>query len=309
MTEPPSELEPRPDAQLDEFRDLVRAAFEQAMNSGKVDWDEMTSAVLKNRLLSLTGRQFSQSRYGSPSFIHLVRRVPDLLEVIDERPPFLLKLRTPITEQTPLGPNPDTVPQPVDQELFAALNEGDWHRIRIRDDLWQAIIDYRSNHTYILDPNTGLARPKEPSDSELPEFPTASQEDLRQWRQQFVDSVTEQQKNRFNDELRSWLEGRGRQSDLPRPLRGLWAEYVKRKVVSILRDWFKAQIEFPPNDMIVRSEGQITERGAAIDEVVRTRQLRDLIIRAIRTMSYDELAQIPLPASVLVRVSGSRSQM
>jgi len=308
MTEPPSVTESGGDAQLDEFRDLVRAAFEQAMNSGKPSWNEMTSAVLKNRLLNLTDGRFNQSRYGSPSFIHLVRRVPDLLEVVGESPPFQLRLKKPITQEAPLGPNPDTLPQQVDQELVAALDDGDWHRVRIRDDLWHAIIDYQSNTTYILDADTGLARQQEPADSELPPFPTATREDLRQWRHQFVESLAIEQKVRFSDDLSSWLEGAGRQSDLPRPLRGLWAEYVKKKVVSILRDWFGAQGELPPNDMMVRSGSVISGTDATIEEIVRTRQLRDLIIRAVRTMSYDELAGLPLPASVLVRVAGSRSQ-
>lgn len=86
-----------PDRGLDEFRELIRAAFEQARNSGKRDWSEMTAAVLKNRILDMTGREFSEDRYGSPSFIHLVRRVPDLLEIVNARPPTLLRLRANVT--------------------------------------------------------------------------------------------------------------------------------------------------------------------------------------------------------------------
>jgi len=44
--------------ELDEFRTLVRIAFGQAQQSGKPNWEEMTSAVLKNRLLNLTQGQF-----------------------------------------------------------------------------------------------------------------------------------------------------------------------------------------------------------------------------------------------------------
>ena len=44
--------------QLDEFRALIRSAFEQAQRSGKRDWEEMTSAVEKNRLSNITEDKF-----------------------------------------------------------------------------------------------------------------------------------------------------------------------------------------------------------------------------------------------------------
>lgn len=298
---------PATDPRLDEFRALVRAAFEQALNSGKTDWDEMTSAVLKNRLLALTDRQFSQTRYGSPSFIHLVRRVPDLIELLSEQPPFLLKLRPPLTNQPGIATRSDTLPRQVDEELFDALAHGNWRRVRIREDLWRAVVDYSTHRTYVLDPDTGLARPKEVADSELPQIPTITPEELSGWRQGFVDGLPEPTKGTFTEELREWIEGRGRQSDLPRPVRGLWAEFVKRTVGTRILEWFKAQGEFPPNDMFIEAETRTLPPAEAIDEVVRTRQLRDLIIRAVRTMTYEELAQLPLPASILVRVVGSKS--
>jgi hypothetical protein len=297
-----------PDGSLDEFRSLVRAAFEQAMSSGKADWHEMTTAVLKNRILNLTNKQFSQSRYGSPSFIHLVRRVPDLLEVIDDRPPFRLKLRAPITEQPTIGPTAASVPRTVDEALFESLAEGDWRRVRIRDDLWRAIIDYGSNKTYVLDPETGLARQQEVGEDDSRQIPTASSEEVAEWRRQFVESLSDTTKEQFANEFRAWLEGRGRQSDLPRQVRGLWTEFLKKTVGTRLVEWFRVRGEFPPNDMFVESERRAFPPAESIDEVVRTRQLRDLIIRAVRTMTYDELAQLPLPAYVLLRVSGGKSQ-
>ena len=72
-------------------------------------------------------------------------------------------------------------------------------------------------------------------------------------------------------------------------------------------EWFKAQGESPPNDLLVELEPRALPPAEAIDEVVRTRQLRDWIVRAVRTMTYEELAQLPLPASVLVRVAGRSS--
>ena len=152
-----------PDEQLDEFRALIRSAFEQAQRSGKRDWEEMTSAVLKNRLLNITEGEFSQARYGSPSFINLVRRV-DLLEVLDDYPPFRLRIISPVTTQADIAPPPEDETQIDTKDAFASLLQGDLRHVRIRDDLWRAIIDYSSGNTYVLDANTGLARPKTASD-------------------------------------------------------------------------------------------------------------------------------------------------
>lgn len=294
-------------ADLDEFRALVRAAFEQALNSGKSNWEEMTSAVLKNRLLNLTQGQFTQGRYGSPTFIHLVRKVPDILDIVNDSPPFTLRIKVPITDQGGATGATDGLPQPVSEDTFITLTESDWRRARIREDLWDAIIDYGSGNTYVLDSSTGRARPKTSSDLDLPEAPTVSREQVISWRHEFIESLGSPIKDRFADELEAWAEGRGRQSDLPRTARGHWAEFVKRRVANLLLDWFKSLGKSPPADIVQISEGRGTSAPEAVSEIVQTRQLREYVIRAVRTMTYEELAQIPLPASILLRVSNRRA--
>jgi hypothetical protein len=308
-SDPPSDTGAHDD-ELDEFRALVRAAFEQAQNSGKPDWEEMTSAVLKNRLLDMTERQFSEDRYGSPSFIHLVRRVPDLLDIVGDRPPFRLKIKTPIVVITDTDSASSAEGQTafVSKPDFATPPEGDWRRVRIRDDLWRAIVDYGSGDIYVLDPDTGYARPKEVTDGDLPVVPTAAQEDISSWRHEFVESLAPAFTTKFAGELEAWLDHGGRQTDLPRPVRGRWVEFLKRKVSNRLNEWFKAQGKPSPSDMLLISETGGLPLAEAIDEVVRTRQLRDLIIRAVRTMTYDELTEISLPAFALLRVSGRTSR-
>lgn len=292
------------DAQLDEFRALVRTAFERAQASGKPDWQEMTTAVLKNRLLNITEREFSENRYGSPSFIHLVRRVPDLLDIIGELPPYRLKLKTSVAKADADQGTPSEAQEVfVIKPEYAALPEGEWRRVRIRDDLWRATIDYGSGDVYVLDPNTGYMRPREASDSGLPEAPTATRDDVSAWRHEFVESIAPSLRAEFADELGTWADHGGRQTDLPRPVRGRWVEFMKRKVSSRLNKWFEAQGVPPPSDMLIASEAGGAPSVRAIDEVVRTRQLRDLIIRAVQRMTYDELNEISLPASALLHAS------
>jgi hypothetical protein len=296
----------RQGAALDEFRALVRAAFEQAMSSGKPDWEQMTSAVLKNRLLNLTDREFSQARYGSASFIQLVRRVPDLIEIIDDKPPFHLRLIQPMSVQSRQVIEPEAVPRPKGDSPLASLAEGNWQRARIREDLWRAILDYSSHRRYVLDPDTGLARPEGSDGHGLSEFPTVSAEDVAEWRHEFVDSLPEPAGEPYEDELRTWLTSSGRLAELPKALRSGWAEFLKRKVGVRLLEWYAERGESPPSDFLVDSDTRALPPAEAIDEVVRTRQLRDLVIRAVRTMTYDELSDIRLPASIILRITRNK---
>lgn len=293
-----------PDDPLAEFRALVLAAFEQALKSGKSNWEEMTSAVLKNRLLDMTGRQFSQERYGSPSFIHLIRRIPDLVEVLDNVPPFRLKIKVPVAGQ--VG-RQATTEELVTTTISTSRVVDDWRQIKVRDDLWRAVIDYSSGRKYVLDPKTGLARPQEPSDVDVLELPTTNARQYSEWRKEFAESVSNSVKPDFVSLLQDWAVRGGPQTDLPRQLRGRWAEFVKKKVSNRLEEWYIDHDLHPPDDMLLASESLVMPSSEEIVKVVQTRQLRDLIIRAVRVMTYEELASIPLPAEVVLRISGSKS--
>jgi hypothetical protein len=150
----------------------------------------MTTAVLKNRLLNLTRGQFSEDRYGSPSFIHLVRRIPDLVTVISEQPPHHLRLVT----SAPSHGGAASLSSASTIEVDAAVTEpgiGDDELagMRVRDDLWHAIIDYSTGKPYVYDPQSRIARPWVHGDLALPQFPTVSRDTVATWRDDFVASL------------------------------------------------------------------------------------------------------------------------
>ena len=58
----------------DEFKELLEKAFVSARDSGKRGWNRMTIAVLKNRLLQLTNRTFTESTFGAKSLLELLSR-------------------------------------------------------------------------------------------------------------------------------------------------------------------------------------------------------------------------------------------
>lgn len=284
---------------IDDFRYLVREAFDQAHRSGKPDWSEMTSAVLKNRLLNLTAREFSEQQFNAPSFISLVRRVPDLIEVLDDRPPFRLRIRVPIT--------PTPTREPVRQlgPSRPAPSDDEPRDLRVRDDLWRSVVDYRSGLTYILDTASGAARPRQPSDKGQPELPTVSHSDVSSWRWQFV--ALEPLDDQVASELQQWAERGGRVYDLPPAFRKKWAEFLKRQVVGRLEDWFRSRQLPIPENLLVASVGTHLESPERTDAVVQVQQLRNLLVRAAREMTPEELSMISLPASVVVRLqSGAR---
>ena len=68
-------------------RDLILAAFAAARASGKKDWREMTTPVLKNRLLKLTDGSFDESVHTTNGMRGLVELYPDLLE-LDRTGPY-----------------------------------------------------------------------------------------------------------------------------------------------------------------------------------------------------------------------------
>lgn len=290
------------DGGLDEFRALVRAAFEQARVRGKQDWNEMTTAVLKNRLLNLTRGQFSEDRYGSPAFIQLVRSIPDLVTVISEQPPHHLRLVSPAS---PGDGSPELSPAAAsegDRPLTApGISDDELARLRVRNDLWHAIIDYSAGKPYVYDLGRRVARPWTPDDIALPQFPTVLRDTVASWRRDFVESLEPATRSKFGDGLTIWAEGRGRQADLPGSLRGAWGDFLKRKVVQKLLEWFQSQGIQPPEDMLTPAESRTGPAAGAIGEVVETQRLRDAIIAAVRAMTHDELSQLALPSSAWLR--------
>jgi hypothetical protein len=291
------------EAGLGEFRALVRAAFEQAERSGKQGWDEMTTAVLKNRLLNLTRGQFSENRYGSPSFIHLVRRIPDLVTVISEQPPHHLRLVTSTSSHGGAASLSSTSAIEVDAAVTEpGIGDDELAGMRVRDDLWHAIIDYSTGKPYVYDPQSRIARPWVHGDLALPQFPTVSRDTVASWRDDFVASLDPATREKFGDSLRIWAGGRGRQADLPGSLRGGWGEFLKRKVAQNLLKWFQSRGIEPPEDMLTPTERRIGPAAEAIGEVVESQRLRDMIISAVRAMTYDELSQVKFPAAVWLRI-------
>jgi hypothetical protein len=263
-------------------RSLIIEAFEEARRRGNPDWRTMTVAVLKNRLLKITERSFREVDYGSRSISEFVKRYPDILVFDDSTAPPKVSLRA--------GSIGVPAPVPGDQN-------------RIRPDLWSAIIDYRSGLTYVWD---GLiARPVDTSstvneEDSTPALPTLTIEEFDDWRRQFIERTAEltSEDPVAIEQAGRWLENRLGTRYLPAALRAPWNRELKQLVVDRLVSWFREHGIAPPADLL-------QTRPAAPRQVVGADTLRQLVLRCVRVMTEDELRQLSLPPSAVLRAYGT----
>lgn len=290
---PPSEPadEPSPtasSANLDDARQLVFRAFAAARQPGRGDWNVMTTAVLKNRLLSLTGREFNQREYKTVSMLDFVRLFPDLLTVdVRSKPPLVTLLDATVAQQSvdDIGDSPQSQT-----------------RSRIRPDLWQAVMDYRSSGTYFWDEIDGQAKSGERA-SHQAVFPTTTLADMEALRDEFIRSITlgdgdEDLARRISD----WRSIGFGSAYLPVGIRSQWTAKIRAHVLSRLHDFFRTNLIPEPSDLEITEfrHGRRPARTHSSDRD-EIRDLRELLQKCIAIMSHDELSSIAISPAVILR--------
>ena len=262
-------------------KQLIVQAFEQARVAGKHDWHRMTTAVLKNRMLSLTGNAFNEGDYGAANFTTFISRYRDLVDIDESKLPPVIELRT--SEAGDLahgyaGPAPS--------------------RSRIRSDLWRAVLDYASGTEYVWDAVDGQARLSQ-SGEDNPILPIVSKAMHQQWRAEFIESVTDSAINTPEQEERAntWVRDQLPTSQLPPHLIPGWNGFLRDKVHRHLLLWFDESGLDPPSDLISYAAERTTRRSTD------TEVLRQLILRIVREMTEHELAQLNLPSRAVLRVT------
>jgi hypothetical protein len=258
------------------LRELIRQAFDRARSSGRPDWQQMTVAVLKNRLLTLTGRAFKEADYGARTMSDLVRLLPDLV-LLDE-----------------------STPNPIVRLLPLSASEGPPElgpTSRVRRDLWNSVVDYRSGRTFVWDGQS--ARPAQVDDPELPNLPTQGPDEIDAWRRHFVDDHAADlgDDSEAQARARRWADERLPTATLPPLLRNQWNAELKRRVVETLLRWFSESRQKVPNDLIqsYRSLPVREQQGVPTDE------LRELVLRCVRAMTAEELRELRIPPAVYLR--------
>ena len=259
---------------------LIRQAFQRAKHAGKTDWNEMTSAVLKSRMLNITGDSFNEADYGYSNFTEFLFAHADLVSVDTSKLPPMVRL---------IEANfPDTAPV---NDVPAKFRE------RIRKDLWMATLDYSSGSQYVWDVAEGKARLGEPAE-EAPILPTINQDLIRQWRGELVEKVKEfiaDDADKTN-QLDAWSSVLLPTHRLPNELRYKWYEFLKDKVHQRLATWFDESGLERPKDFIARFT--VPKR-----ETTDIEGLRRVVLRVVEVMTERELEQLSLPPRAVLKAT------
>ena len=217
-------------------KQLIIQAFEQARVSGKHDWHRMTTAVLKNRMLSLTDNAFDEGDYGAASFSTFISGHGDLVDIDESRVPPIVELRT-----SKAG------------ELAHGYTSSALSRSKIRSDLWRAVLDYSSGTEYVWDVVDERARPSQ-SEEDCPVLPIVSKAVHQQWRREFIERVGAPSIATPEQEVQAstWVRDQLPTSQLPSHLIPLWNGFLRDKVHQQLLLWFNESGLDAPSDMITQ---------------------------------------------------------
>lgn len=296
-----SASEPSPQSGSDaagRARALVLDAFAVARRTGKAGWDTMTTAVLKNRLLDLTNRMFSEGDYGARDMAAFAKSMPDLIELIPGVGigPALVRLVDPDSVDRAAPPPP------------TAGSEGrprSAARVRVRRDLWRAALDWNAVGQLVLD--AGSIRPRaEGDDPALPVFTPVPESLFESWKQEFVDASLPAAQGAEAGALLAWARQPAPARTLGRSLQDRWMDALRTHVLDYLRGWFLQQGVVPPADLAydepeasgIQTEPDDRRQGLAAP----TRRLKDFVLRCVHEMTEDELSALPIPAGVAARI-------
>ena len=252
-------------------QELVRRAFEKAKETGRPDWYRMSVAVLKNRLLDLTDREFRESDYGAATFLEFVRTQSAILDIdVSYTPPMAT-----FKEAVPAGAEPIS------------------SRTRIRSDLWWAALDFSGGQNYVWDLSNRTARRESEATKPGPIIPTLTEERFSDWKRDFAGTVGDDERD---DRIDQWTGQRLPATVLPLHVRHRWNEYLKKNVHAHLMAWFEDQNLSPPEDLL-----QTPGPDAAAVQLGRSEELRRRLIACVRVMTPEELERVQIPSSVLLR--------
>lgn len=270
-------------------KQLIQAAFQRARESGKSDWHRMSLAVLKNRILQLTDHAFREQEYGVRSFTEFVKLASEIADIDESTRPPIVVLRT----ETAAAEATSDKQLALSVTPTAPILYADAPSTRIRPDLWNAVMDYRSGTRYGWDATQLRARRMEEGET-LPVLPTITPEEERKWRTEFAAAQERGLSTPQVDRLHYWRDAGLASTALPGQMRKPWNAELKRRAAALLQRWFEQQAITPPAILV---HAETTRPGADDGE-----ELRRFLLDCVRSMTPQELATLNIPASVVLRV-------
>ncbi|MCC6573828.1 MAG: hypothetical protein IT462_08555 [Planctomycetes bacterium] len=251
--------------QPSDFKSLLIAAFHRARSKGKPNWQCMTVAVLKNRLLNLTGGVFREAAFGGQTLREILVRFPDVVRVEG---------------------NSVTL---VDASALEAPKVVGAPPKRIRDDIWRAMIDYRTGKKYAWDANQEIVREALPDDEMI--LPTLDAKEIDKWRADFIE------KHGATPELQKWRNFALGTTALPVDLRHSWNSMLTERVSNRATEWLAAN-NLAPTLVATLPNQQVTSGKAE-------EALRQIVLDCVTLMTVSELSELRLPPAAVLRAKNA----
>jgi OST-HTH/LOTUS domain len=266
--------------------DSVVAAFLRARQAGKRDWRRMSLAVLKNRMLDVTAREFDERKLGYTTFREFVSAYPEIVRMDTRTHPPTVELLA----EVPSGP--------TEPELDAVARDQPRASVkRIRPDFWRAVLDQSGRFIYEWDGTRVVPHdPQDTPDLIGPVIPIIDADTLTGWRTAYVSRVLEEDPTSpYGDVLGHWRDERLSSSVLPPRLRAAWYAELKDRVHGWIQGWFERSGVPPPSDLLL-SATPPSRRNTG------TESLRALVVDCVQAMTRVELEELRLPPAALLRI-------
>ena len=263
----------------DSLRGYIRAAFDAARET-REDWQAMPLPVLKNRLLTLTNGDFHEWDYGWPNLRFLPRAYPEMLTLdVSTAHGMAVFVESP------------TLTAARDAEgssAVATASPAPARGRRIREDLWTAVVDYRSGAAYAWDAVLGRAVEVDGTSAGSPVFPTINAATVRDWRAQCAAGWLQRNGDGDRAEVEAWVENP--RERISHRLFDAWRSDQRERVIALVEEFFDENgLQLPPD--------------AFPDVRPRTSELnaRELVRLAAEVMTDSEADSLQLPVGVVIR--------
>jgi hypothetical protein len=245
--------------------ELVEAAFLQARRKTGSESRQMTLAVLNNRLLQMTDHRFRPQDFGAKDLRAFAALLHPDLRLAGEpgRPAVEWHSADDPAERASSRPSATqgTTPAPAPIPSTAVsppLAQGD--AVRVRKDLWLAIMDYSSGRPYVWDAGAGRARPAQSEDAGADRMPTLTMVELAEWRLSFVQANKVNLQGQALASAQRWQEQGLPTTYLPFNLQQRWNNELTVRVKQRLQDFFS---QISQGAVIDAEEGSGSSRAEA----------------------------------------------
>ena len=203
-----------------------------ARAKGKPDWHRMSLAVLKNRLLDITQRNFREADYGAANLKEFVENISDHVRLDPATIPPTVELIQRSETGTDNEASTHGAHAPASGKP-ASIFDGE----RIKPDLWKAVIDWETNVSYVWDSDEQCVKKVNRPNPDADVLPRLGRSEFDALRISFATQFADSLEPRDREKLQAWSAHRLPTDKLPTELITPWYRRLTKVVESRLEEW------------------------------------------------------------------------